>query len=193
MVFIDGDCAVRPDFIAKHRQLARKGFFIAGNRILVNPTYTQDIFNRHLPIHHFSLTEFAVLRLKNRINRFIALINLPLGPLRYCRPKHWRNAMSCNAGVWKTDLLTVNCYDESFEGCGYEDSDLFIRLLHAGVKRKEGRFAVPVLHLWHPQNDRSRHDENYQRLMQRLADPSIVAAPQGLRQHDASEANSAQN
>ena len=37
-----------------------------------------------------------------------------------------------------------------------EDSDLLVRLLHAGVRRKDGEFATGVLHLWHPAADRSQ-------------------------------------
>jgi predicted glycosyltransferase involved in capsule biosynthesis len=77
-------------------------------------------------------------------------------------------------------LLAVNGFDENFAGWGYEDSDLVIRLIHAGIKRKEGRFAVPVLHLWHKQNDRSGETQNYQRLMARLQDKTFIRAEQGL-------------
>ncbi len=45
-------------------------------------------------------------------------------------------------------------FDETFEGWGFEDSDLAVRLLNAGVRRKEGAFATGVLHLWHRENDR---------------------------------------
>jgi hypothetical protein len=31
-----------------------------------------------------------------------------------------------------------------------------IRLIHAGVKHKSARFATPLFHLWHRENDRSR-------------------------------------
>ena len=34
LIFLDGDCIVRPNFISRHRQLAEKGFWIPGNRIL---------------------------------------------------------------------------------------------------------------------------------------------------------------
>jgi hypothetical protein len=37
-------------------------------------------------------------------------------------------------------------------------------LLHAGVKHKSARFAAPVFHLWHAENDRSRLPENQRRL-----------------------------
>jgi predicted SprT family Zn-dependent metalloprotease len=55
--------------------------------------------------------------------------------------------------------------------------------LHQGIKRKEGRFAVSVLHLWHKQNDRSQHDNNYQRLMERLNKPDFIRSERGLDQY----------
>ena len=45
-------------------------------------------------------------------------------------------------------------------GWGREDSDLLIRLLHAGVSRKDGRFATGVIHLWHPEADRAQLPAN---------------------------------
>jgi predicted glycosyltransferase involved in capsule biosynthesis len=91
--------------------------------------------------------------------------------------------MTCNLGIWKSDFLMVNGFDELFEGWGYEDSDLVIRLIHAGIKRKEGRFAVPVLHLWHSQNDKSNQDINYQRLMERSNNLDFIIAKKGVSQY----------
>jgi glycosyltransferase involved in cell wall biosynthesis len=36
LVFLDGDCIPRPDFIAEHRELADPGWMVAGNRILLS-------------------------------------------------------------------------------------------------------------------------------------------------------------
>ena len=91
--------------------------------------------------------------------------------------------MTCNLGLWKNDFMNINGFDELFEGWGYEDSDLVIRLIHAGIKRKEGRFAVAVLHLWHRQNDRSQHDANYQRLLSRLGLMNLIRAEKGVSQY----------
>ena len=91
--------------------------------------------------------------------------------------------MTCNLGVWKQDFIAVNGFDELFEGWGYEDSDLVIRLIHQDIKRKEGRFAAPVLHLWHRQNDRSRHDANFQRLLQRVDNQHFIRAERGVDQY----------
>ena len=39
-IFLDGDCIVRPDFVASHRRLAEPGWFVTGNRILLSPALT---------------------------------------------------------------------------------------------------------------------------------------------------------
>ena len=43
---------------------------------------------------------------------------------------------TCNLAAWRDDLVRVNGLDETYSGWGLEDSDLVIRLLHAGVKHK---------------------------------------------------------
>jgi GT2 family glycosyltransferase len=180
LLFIDGDCVLLPHFIATHRSLAADGHFVPGNRVLLSQTFTQEVITQHQALHNKSLPYLLWLRLQNKINRVSAFLRLPLGFLRELQPKKWQGAMTCNLGVWKQDFLAVNGFDEQFEGWGYEDSDLVIRLIHAGVKRKEGRFAVPMLHLWHPHNDRSQHDQNYRRLMERLAQPDFILAKKGI-------------
>jgi predicted glycosyltransferase involved in capsule biosynthesis len=85
--------------------------------------------------------------------------------------------------MWKQDIINTNGFDEIFEAWGYEDSDLVIRLIHNGVKRKEGRFALPVLHLWHKDYDLSNHDQNYRRLLDRVDQKSFIQAKKGLKQH----------
>jgi len=63
-----------------------------------------------------------------------------------------------------------------------EDSDLVIRLLHAGVRHKSARFATPLFHLWHMENDRSRLVENRRRLDE-LTRSKRSVAELGLNQY----------
>ena len=58
-----------------------------------------------------------------------------------------------------------------------------MRLLHAGVRRKEGVAATGVLHLWHPDADRSRLSGNEQRLAHVIESRS-VRAEQGISNLD---------
>jgi len=183
LLFIDGDCILMPDFIAKHRQLAELQCFVPGNRVLLNPGFTQDVIKQQIPLYAKPIDYFLSLRLQKKINRLSGFLHLPLGFLRHLQPKKWQRAMTCNLGVWKEDFIQVNGFDELFEGWGFEDSDLVIRLIHAGIKRKEGRFAVPVLHLWHAHNDKSKQEQNYQRLLERLQQQDFIIAEKGVSQY----------
>ncbi len=183
LLFIDGDCIVRPDFIAKHRQLATTGCFVPGNRVLLSQTFTTKVIDQQLPLNAKPFYYFILLWLQKKINRVSGFIYLPLGFLRHIQARKWQKAMTCNLGMWKNDFIRVNGFDELFEGWGFEDSDLVIRLIHAGIMRKEGRFAVPVLHLWHAHNDKSNQDRNYQRLLERLHQKDFILAKKGVSQY----------
>ncbi len=106
--------------------------------------------------------------LRRDIDRIAPFLTLPFP--RKLQPKRWQGAKSCNLGIWRSDFERVGGFDESYEGWGFEDSDLAIRLIRAGVKRKDGRFATGVLHLWHAPNDRTFEAINLRRLQQRLAE-----------------------
>jgi glycosyltransferase involved in cell wall biosynthesis len=155
-VFLDGDCIPRPDFIAVHRRLAQPGWFIAGNRVLLSPALTQRVLRENLEPELWGLSEWLARRLRGEINRIQPLVSLPLGPIRRWAGLAWRNIRSANLAVHRTDVMRVDGFDAAFNGWGREDSDLVLRLVRSGVRRKDGRFATAVLHLWHPENDRSR-------------------------------------
>lgn len=178
-IFLDGDCIPRPDFIAAHRRLAERGWFVSGNRVLMSPDLTASVLRDGLEPELWSLGTWLKQRARRAINRLAPLLSLPLGPLRKLRAHSWRGARSCNLAVWRSDLEQVDGFDAAFSGWGREDSDFLVRLLHAGVRRKDGEFATGVLHLWHPEADRSRLPQNEQFLNRSLSDRRVRAG-QGL-------------
>jgi glycosyltransferase involved in cell wall biosynthesis len=179
VVFLDGDCLTRPDFIATHRRLAEPGWFVTGNRALLTETLTDAVLSRSLEPEHWGTADWLQQRFSGGLNRLAPVLRLPLGPLRKMRPKAWEGARSCNLAVWRADLDRVDGFDAIFSGWGKEDSDLLVRLLHAGVRRKDGAYATGVLHLWHAAADRSQLTENEQRLA-RVIESGRVRAEQGI-------------
>jgi glycosyltransferase involved in cell wall biosynthesis len=160
LIFLDGDCVPFPDFIAQHGQLAESNCFVSGHRILLNKTLTQKILEEFQPIYKNSSLQWLLHYLHRDSNRLFPLLRIDLNKLRKLHPKRWQGAKSCNLALWKKDFLTVNGFDESFIGWGYEDSDLVIRLIRSGTFRKSGKLAVPVIHLWHQQNHRTQEAIN---------------------------------
>jgi len=167
-VFVDGDCIPRDEFIGRHRELAERSWMVAGNRILLSEDFTAKALAAHLPLHEWSAYEWRQARRRGDINRTLPLAHVPLGPLRKAAASRWQRVRTCNLGVWADDFRRVRGFDETFEGWGFEDSDLAVRLLNAGVRRKEGAFATGVLHLWHRENDRRNEGRNWELLQQRI-------------------------
>lgn len=184
IVFADGDCVPQTGFIAGQRQLAERGWFLSGNRVLLSETFTQEVISNKMPIFRWGLMQLIRGSLRGDINRWTPFLKMPdWGWLRKRTPQRWQGAKTCNLAVWREDLVNVNGLDETYTGWGMEDSDLVIRLLRAGVRHKSGRFAVPVMHLWHRENDRSNLKENQLRL-QMLLKSSHIQAKQGLDQYE---------
>ena len=164
VIFLDGDCLVRSDFVAAHRRLAEAGWFVTGNRALLTLELTTVILNAQLRAEGWGLSQWLAQRWRGGLNRLAPLVNFPLGRLRKMRSRVWEDARSCNLAVWRSDLARVDGFDASYSGWGKEDSDLLVRLLHAGVRRKDGAFATGVIHLWHPDADRSQLPTNQTKL-----------------------------
>jgi glycosyltransferase involved in cell wall biosynthesis len=187
VVFLDGDCLTRPDFVAIHRRLADPGWFVTGNRALLTQALTDAVLSRPLEPENWGTADWLRQRVSGGLNRLAPVLRLPLGPLRKIRPQAWEDARSCNLGVWRADIDRVDGFDANFSGWGKEDSDLLVRLLHAGVRRKDGTYATGVLHLWHAAADRSQLAENEQRLA-RVIESRRVRAEAGISslEHDVS-------
>ncbi len=178
-IFLDGDCIARPNFLAAHRALARPGRFVTGNRLLMSQSLSEQVLKQKLEPETWTLGQWRQMRRTDQINRLAPLFSLALGPIRDLHRRDWRGAQGCNLGIWHSDLTTVDGFEGGFSSWGREDSDILIRLMHAGVRRKDGRMATGVLHLWHPEADRSRLAENERRLAEVLSGNRIRAV-QGL-------------
>ena len=182
VVFTDGDCIPSVTYVHQHRRLAERGWFLSGNRALLSPEFSQRVIAEDLPVYAWSWAKWMRARGRGEVNRVMPLVRLPDGGFRKRNAHAWEGVKTCNLSAWRTDLLEVNGRDEAYSGWGLEDSDLVIRLLHANVLHKSARFAAPVFHLYHQDNDRSRLPENQKRL-QELIHSKRTRATLGLDQY----------
>lgn len=187
LVFLDGDCIVFPDFIAQHMALAQSGCFVAGNRLLLDEGITRSILLKAVDPTGWTNWQWLLARRRGNVNRLLPLLRIAGSTWRLHRPTQWRGVRTCNLGLWRKDLLGVNGFDESFAGWGHEDADLAVRLIRFGVRRKDGQFAIPVLHLWHAENPRGLEQENYARLLATLSGERDLRSLRGIDQYLANE------
>ena len=185
LIFLDGDCIPFPDYLSQHIKLIEAGYFVAGNRVLLSKPFTEQVLNNKnlvTDIFTWGNIKWMLAKFSKKVNKISAAIRLKGGKWRYSRRHNWKYPKGCNFAMFKEDFLAVNGFDEEFCGWGHEDADLFVRLLHNGIKIKDGRFAIPVLHLWHKHEDRNNEAENSKRLLQRVNDPEFKQAVLGVKQ-----------
>lgn len=180
LIFLDGDCLVFPDFVRRHGDLAEAGRFVAGSRILLGAELTREIESGMAQPLAWGIGRWLGARLRGGLNRLLPLLRLPGGAWRLSRPRRWQGARGCNLGIWRGDYAAINGCDEAFQGWGHDDAELVARLMRSGVLRKEGRFAVPVLHLWHKESNRANEAENRRRLQDVIEGRRPVRAQVGM-------------
>jgi glycosyltransferase involved in cell wall biosynthesis len=151
LIFCDGDCIPRDDFVAQHVAHARPNYFISGSRVNVPAAVHQRFADADITDKKVFDVEFlhwldpSLKRFRRRLNPH----------LRYPNLWNWLTYRYCvfsgsNASAWRKDILRVNGFDENFRGYGSEDRDLGIRLRNAGVRSRFLKYSLVQLHLDHP-------------------------------------------
>ena len=149
LLFSDGDCIPRSDFVAKHHQHAAPKTFLSGGyyklpmdlseRIDSDDIHTGDAFSlswlrqNGLPFSHRWMRIAA--------GRGTAKF---LNALTTTRPT-WNGN---NSSGWRDDLEAAGGFDQRMR-YGGEDRELGERLENAGIKGKHVRFDTLLLHLDH--------------------------------------------
>lgn len=171
VIWVDGDCMLPPNFVASHQRLAERARLVAGGRALLDSVATARVLSQSLDPLHESPVDQDRLQGVFRSPKFR---RLPLGPLRGLNGKAWHTVRTCNLSMMTEDIRAVGGFDESYEGWGREDSDLVVRMVHAGCRIRSGRFAACVAHLHHPEASRDRLSDNERRFQSVLQNPSRV-------------------
>jgi glycosyltransferase involved in cell wall biosynthesis len=149
LVFSDGDCIPRRDFLAVHERFAAPGRFLSGGLLRLPMKLSQRIERADI-VSGRAFAPSWLLRHGLRPTKKCLLIATPqpMGAAmdRMTPTKATWNGH--NASGWKEDLLRVNGFDERM-GYGGEDRELGERLVNVGVRPKQIRHRAVCVHLDH--------------------------------------------
>ena len=76
---------------------------------------------------------------------------------------------------WKKDLMLVNGYNEDFTGWGKEDSEIAIRLLNGGIKKRFLKFGGIAYHQYHKEVSRQLEERNVILMEQSISNKLVYA------------------
>jgi len=149
LIFSDGDCIPRDDFVATHARLAEPGRFLSGGGVRLSQELTdritvEDVRNgRAMDPRWLIKAGWDPGRHRLRVIRSPQLAAM----LDFLTPTvaSWNGN---NASTWRKHLLEVNGFDLEM-GSGGQDRELGARLENLGLKGKSVRHRAVLLHLEH--------------------------------------------
>lgn len=149
LLFSDGDCIPRSDFVEKHISLREKKYFLSGGYFKL-PLSISEIISLD-DIKNQNCFDIDWLK-KNGLNSSIKNYKLTA---RGCTEKLLNRLTPTkatwnghNSSGWKKDILNVNGFDERMQ-YGGEDRELGERMLNLGIRSKQLRYSAVCLHLDH--------------------------------------------
>lgn len=156
ILFSDGDCIPRSDFIAVHARQAERGRFLSGGYCKLSMDLSRQITLDDIATGR--AFDLQWLKRKGRLGLSNTL-KLGAGPVTgrlldavtTARPTF----NNCNSSAWKADLLAINGYDERMK-YGGPDRELGERLSNFGVRGKQIRHRAVCVHLDHARGYKTR-------------------------------------
>ena len=150
LVFSDGDCVPRADFVSQHLRLREPSRYLGGGYCKLTMEVSHKIDQQVIAQQLHTNLDWLKAQGLPRKKRSLKLWATPgwredlLNTATLTKPRWAGN----NASGWKSDLLRVNGFDERMT-YGGEDLELGERLTHSGVRGKQIRFSAICVHLDH--------------------------------------------
>lgn len=149
LIFTDGDCIPRNDFVAVHHQKRTPHYFLSGGYFKLPKTISDLITKQDIktqacfdPKWLLNLGLKKTFKLQKLCSKGIKekLLN------KYTVTKATWNGM--NSSAWKQDIMDVNGFDSRMQYGGL-DREFGERLVNNKVKGKQIRYSAICVHLFH--------------------------------------------
>ena len=149
VVFTDGDCIPRSDFLTVHAREARPGNYLSGGYHKLPMSTSESITKDDiLSGRCFELKWLKTHGLKSSLkNTKLTATTFSAQILNRLTPTAC-NFKGSNGSVWLKDIIAINGFDERMPWGGL-DREFGVRLINSGVKPKHVRYNAIVLHLDH--------------------------------------------
>lgn len=192
LIFSDGDCIPRNDFVETHLRLARPGHFLGGGALRLPPRTSERISREDVESGRATRLGWLVRHGWWPGHRFLRLTrNESLAAFldRITPTKSVFNGG--NGSTWREDALAVNGFAEEM-GYRGEDREFGDRLTHLGRRCVQVRHRAVLVHLAHDrpyasEEARRRND----RMRERTRRERAVRAAVGLEELQARPASGA--
>ncbi|MFT3761527.1 MAG: glycosyltransferase family 2 protein [Pseudoxanthomonas sp.] len=181
LIFTDGDCIPRRDFVSVHLRLRERGRFLSGGYFKLPMDISRAIGADDIAGNRCFRLDWLRARGLKSAARDVKLVARggaaalldAVVPTRASWNGH-------NSSGWKDDVLRANGFDERM-GYGGQDREFGERLANAGVRGKRIRHRAICLHLDHARGYRTRESiEANLAIRAETRDRRVVRTPYGI-------------
>ena len=149
LIFSDGDCIPRWDFVETHVNNARPGRFLSGGTFRLPFRLSYKIFAEENASRKFFQSRWLFANGLGWNKKLLMILGSPQWRAIVDRLTTTRATFNgCNTSAWRDDVVRVNGFDERME-YGGEDRELGERLENLGVHGLQIRHRAVLLHLEH--------------------------------------------
>ncbi len=152
LIFTDGDCIPRKDFVYQHYKNRKKGYFLSGGYFKL-PINTANLISDEIINNQECFSILWLLKNGLKINFKLSkllknsIFNSFMNWVTPTKPS-WNGH---NSSGYKDDIVAVNGFNELL-AYGGEDRELGERLYNYGLFSKQIRYSAICVHLFHERN-----------------------------------------
>lgn len=181
LIFTDGDCIPRKDFVEVHLNYREQGYFLSGGYFKLPMDISQLISKEDIQQQRcFDFDWLKANGLKDSFKnikftakgKLAALLNW-ITPTKATWNGH-------NASGWKKDLVAINGFNQEMQ-YGGQDRELGERLFNYGLKSKQIRYSAICVHLDHKRGyvNEETWKKNYA-IRKNTVEKKVVRTPVGI-------------
>lgn len=182
LIFTDGDCIPRNDFVEVHFKKSEKGYILSGGTLrlplnISNKISQQDIIEQK-PfdlkwLYSNGLTKtFKSMKLVKSIFYKNIMNKLTL------TKASWNGH---NSSGWKKDIVAINGFNEEML-YGGQDRELGERLFNYGIKSKQIRYSAICVHLEHGRPYKTKESiMKNKKIRKKVRQSKIIVTPKGIK------------
>lgn len=170
----DGDCILHPSFVKDHLRFAQPNTYLFGSRVNIKKDLLENLFSgKRVNFNVFS----------KGIGKRTRAIHIPFFSQFYKASNEFsKKYRGCNTSYRRADAISVNGYNEDFEGWGREDSEFALRMLNKGILARRIRYAGIVFHIYHVEKSKDRLETN-NNIEQQTINDNVVWCENGINKY----------
>ncbi|HEV8511966.1 MAG TPA: glycosyltransferase [Cyclobacteriaceae bacterium] len=179
IIFIDGDCVPHKKLVKEYIKAKRAGRILYGRRVMLNERISSQLLkNKKLSsLNFFNLLISGC----KRVEEGLYLKIIP----QYFKKKDSARLLGCNMGIFKSDLVAINGFDEDYVAPGGgEDTDIEWRLeALKSIEFYSMKYRAIVYHLYHIERFSTAMEIKTRAIVDRKIQLGFFICKNGIEKH----------